>query len=1464
MAFAQPMEVTTTPSESDPTETSPGNFSKSILLPRDRTTERDLQSIVAAISTENWTSVAQVLHRLMTVLARNPSDSNVSDLVELDGIVCSIDVAISRVYERLPATGRAVVLRLVEPIAKEELAAAVRAQNAPAIQQVARRYRFTNAGEQARDLYRQLLHDQGRFLSGGNAQNPTGKNDDTVKNDDTEIRNGWSHSVETDPVTRQTVDKAYRFLRQSGANPFPTANLIGSGHVLLASLAGERVALEPQTGKVLWSRPVPGYGAEWYLLPGNLGDANRARLFTLAVARRVFGEAVYASAAMDDSRCFFLESTMDEVVPVDDSSEASSTRNEFTHPFPANRLVCVDQRTGETLWTLPSAPEHSIFYAGTPVVSDGALWILGESRDTQAMTLYQYDAATGGLMDSLNVAQAKLSISNDARRQEIDCQVVIDGDQVICPTAAGGLFAVDRLTGDMLWAHRFARNDAIELPQDGETPLHRSGFGHWDGWQGIQLFPVDQLLVVVSPEQDHVLVVDKRLGKRLWSVECPAGLHVACADSIHGVVVVSKSTVDAYDLTSGKPIWSAMIPHPAGRGVFGNNINTAGLTSRGLKAEGKPSSGNLSYLFPILMNGVASLDLRTGVVETDLASVSAFTSPDEVLPVSMWPRRLVQVGSLLYEVRANSVVQLGNVKNGGLNESLDSLVQTVRQQFRSGNNSAAMQLLNDDIQSNSEDPTRRRTALSLLREQLFQTKNVEEHKEFVTAMERFPLSPAERTSWKREQAESALQHQDFASFATCWLLATDEELESLLTAPDQNSRVRFDRWFQQTARQVAASHPVQLHEAMHQALTLAQKDWEPAEQQRQTHQRQTHRLAKRLGQTPWGNSLRITEIPEFPEIRDLLAYQFALKIQAETADPQFAAGAAYRLFQLYQQRDCELDAVRWLNHLGRFDPDLRLPDGFTVSEVCSAAVPEFQRMIDTASHLALWPEGSPQTEAKTRISREVYLVPMKVPDFMETGFERLAVELDYPARQAVRFSGSRWPRAWYCQLPVDIRKAHLEEHLDRCVGIEQMLIVQSGTSLFGVSPFDLSGKPRARLIWPSAEDSGETLGERDVFTLTALNEALPDRPGFSSPVLRRLDEFYHPVASVGPVRAGYVCRQQQGMLVAIDTATGEELWRRYDLPRRSECYGDDEQVAVVSAEEGDIFFYSAIDGRLLHTRPRTYQPDDVVAAQGFDLMLIQGDLQSSTSLYDGDRESQPSASVLSDVIVRRLNLQSGKTHWERRWESRSLPFEVDERWMGILTPGNQVELFDQQTGNTVSTHTMEFPNPVERVYSTVFDTDVLLMFSEPVENLRYRRLSQIRGGYRRPWVKGKLVCIDRETGALRWTLTLEETELPLDQPPELPVVITAEYRSPGYSSDITATEEEMEEVTEPEPMKEEIPEKSGVIIRCYDRRSGNLLHEIHDADETLPSYTILGNRLKRSVQVQTLRTRLDLNYSSVP
>ncbi len=110
----------------------------------------------------------------------------------------------------------------------------------------------------------------------------------------------------------------------------------------------------------------------------------------------------------------------------------------------ADTLYCVDAMTGEELWRYQApTPEYfTVQGSPRPVVQDGEVFV-GASDGV----LRAFVEETGELIWSVDLRAGAQQFT------DIDREVVIERDVVYAASFSGGLFAVDRMSGEILWRH---------------------------------------------------------------------------------------------------------------------------------------------------------------------------------------------------------------------------------------------------------------------------------------------------------------------------------------------------------------------------------------------------------------------------------------------------------------------------------------------------------------------------------------------------------------------------------------------------------------------------------------------------------------------------------------------------------------------------------------------------------------------------------------------------------------------------------------------------------------------------------------------------------------------------------------------------------------------------------------------------------------------------------------------------
>ena len=365
----------------------------------------------------------------------------------------------------------------------------------------------------------------------------------------------------------------------------------------------------------------------------------------------------------------------------------------------------------------------------------------------------------------------------------------------------------------------------------------------------------------------------------------------------------------------------------------------------------------------------------------------------------------------------------------------------------------------------------------------------------------------------------------------------------------------------------------------------------------------------------------------------------------------------------------------------------------------------------------------------------------------------------------IRFFGDGHSGYWQLSLPRSNSAFRGFPVLARGWGVGHFLVLRIGTELFGITPFDSSGEPRARILW------SRTLADHQRLSSLQLD---PSRPGFSINDLTLLDEFDRPIGRVGPVTAGTLCYQSGGKLICLETASGRSLWERAELPRNNLCTGDGRSIWLIQPQSGNVAVIRALDGR----QTGSFRLNDISSLDG-RILTVHGSFITVGEPY----EETPSLKYRRIGV---LDLARRQTLWSSDAIDVAKPesgpehcdsfFAIGTRWLGRLTPAGKLRVINVATGETVAESTVEGPAAL-RAASHVSDADSHLIALAETDEVSFQ---QVRNVHRTPPLTGTLLALDSHTGKLLWHRRLTGVRLALDQPKNAPfLVLSYERKRPG-------------------------------------------------------------------------------------
>lgn len=1190
----------------------------------------------------------------------------------------------------------------------------------------------------------------------------------------------------------------------NGMHPLPSTEPVLVGDRLIGTTLTDLVCVDAQTGEVHWKRPLGHYGSRHIRDVGGARDLNRKRVLVQAVLHRVFGDGVYNRLATNGSSVLAIAIDNEAAPKIDES--------------PVNRIVCIDAGTGDENWTVREADGVRTEFLSPPAVHAQRVYAVAQTGEQISLVVL---AADSGAQEELVSLGQQLGEGAESSDQDVTvpsqlARIVVEEGVMLCSTGAGALVAIDPTFHRVLWAYRYPRSD---LPEGGQLLLQPppgvAGYQSWSGWQRVDLHTSGGLVLLATPESEKLHALELATGRIAWTRPRGAGLYVA--GLFDGVAIVVEPTrIVGVDAVSGEDVWSRETSLPAGYGelagahfVFPTRDGLVERVSLATMEKGEQSADvwptrPTKPFVPITLTVV-----EDAVVASTPAGLSRLTTYDEVasaLEASMLDAtERLRVRSMLEQERGNwkeaiSAAQQGlEVATGAEREQLETQLRQVALRW-AREMPDALEEIKRDLGSSGATVTN-------------------------------------GTAWKKVRLEQAAREKDAEAFATAWLaMLTDVEDVRQVWIEGHQRRCRLDRWLQGMLRHFTDDLAPDAAKALEERIAEALDE-------RHLDEPELADWARLWKDLLWGRTQLLGESPGDQEFAISLGRRLALIDLTETESRDVAWVAASRLLASSVMMGDLAAADFWYRRVEELAK--RREAAPEMADERPTLVDELQLSQWRDEQRERWGTEAPKVERRKRRSSDLSFLQLPVEAPSGSLWSRLTVEYDWPGGKGLRFSGPEWRRPWYLDLPSSRRLLGTEVDLIRGWGIGPLLILQAGSELYGITPFDDLGRPSARLVWPPRGTTVDTLGDRSNLMLAFSREHGAQRIGYPDRGTQRWDEFRHAATWVGPVEANVLVLQQGGSLLAIDPATGDELWRRYDLPERAVCFGDGERVGLLARDRGTLVVIDAVDGAVIESRDADFAWRDVLTARGRNVVLGLGVHDSVYEVVDapvaeGAGNSADSTDDETPSVFRCVDPFSRKTIWEREEPSDTIPFEVNDKLLGLLTRRGTGQLIELETGETFATFRVEMPKRLQSIACLLVEGTYLVLVSGPVEDEQLVSAPQPRQGYRHPFVSGGFTAIDSETGEMRWQRPFDETVISIDQPRGLPIFVAAAARK--FSP------------------QEGAPHGGRVIV--FDVRTGEELVRSESEYPMGVLYAVDGFLEERTVTVRTRYEVIELQYGS--
>lgn len=235
-------------------------------------------------------------------------------------------------------------------------------------------------------------------------------------------------------------------------------------------------------------------------------------------------------------------------------------------PLPRRRLLCLDRRTGEVLWSQEGEDDDAFVNRfdvhGPVVVSGGAVYAAGSvTQGSINAYVAAFDLEDGHLLwrTFLCAGQQELTMFNRPFQEHVTSPLLLHEGTVVVNTNLGVVGCVDAWSGRIRWITGYettARYPSRSPNRDLRRPVR---------WLNGPPLVEDGALTVTPLDSEHLLVLNPSTGRLVWkepsALTYPEGRlrrHQVLGGGKGRLFVVGEDTVECLDVHSGESLRPAL------------------------------------------------------------------------------------------------------------------------------------------------------------------------------------------------------------------------------------------------------------------------------------------------------------------------------------------------------------------------------------------------------------------------------------------------------------------------------------------------------------------------------------------------------------------------------------------------------------------------------------------------------------------------------------------------------------------------------------------------------------------------------------------------------------------------------------------------------------------------------------------------------------------------------------------
>ena len=1140
----------------------------------------------------------------------------------------------------------------------------------------------------------------------------------------------WNKRLSGGGTSGALIDELIARRAATGVAPVFHGVPLVVGETVVVRTGDELAAYDLRTGVPLWSHDVSPPGGD----NSNVFRDSSMPIVTETLVDRLFAGAPHTAISTDGERIFTV---VEDVAPI--PAMWGRRRRFAVESPPKNSLVAYDRVTGKQVWRLaeieaPTADSPSemrdVDFLGPPLAHCGILYVLARTED--AAHLLALGPGDGKVRWSQSLAGFSGFEADSVSWSGPSCMPVESEGTLLCPTPDGLVIAVDLVTHSVRWAYRV---EPLEEPARLPPRWGRAFAGaevRWlSTWRETLIRADAERCFFVSPRSPQIHALALKTGELLWSRPVPGGLYLGPLGPA-GLVTVAKYRCSAWEPASGKALWSAPVGLPSGRGLV--------IDAR--------------YYLPCTNGTAISVDLENGRTAAIVAAGSetpgnlvAAPGCPGIAAVAQSHEQLLVLPTLEAQ-RRSLTAKLAEQKDSVELRNRLALLDREAGDFESAERRLESLIAAAAPKAGAAEKKETEAPPARFRLELLETllADLEASPKRCDALAERVERTADSQQWARSLRVLALARrragQTLAAFDSLLLLAKSELPPVLEVERGPIRVVAFDRQLRADLMDLLAdcSLPV-FREARARLLkslqaALADGDIDTL-----------RRISERLGFADWDPDLRqkIEEAlrPEPGYLRE----QLTLWEEAAHQDRGRGAESVRKLADIYLSHGDRKLAAACYRRLKNDFADVKFADGTSAGDLVRRA--QKDRRFKAEIEMTLpdgWPADGPHVHVDNNAGVGANFLPLPMESTAGSIFERIDVALDREGK-TLRFQGEPRVTPWDLPLPVDSPSFRGFQVLHRGWGIGQLLIVQDGGDLYGVTALDEGGEANPKFLWHVDLLPAEELASTDI-SVPMMGRGIA---GLFTDRSSMIDHLGRAVAKVVAVLPGAVCCLDRGSLTAYDPLSGRLLWRRTDAAHVDSGSGDDSLIVLLDRRAKRVEFLRALDGKRIAQRQLAAKSSELKWLEGRDALIQSVDPRG--------------------MRATRIDLLSNEIKWTRLFATASLLARLDARRYVVAEPDGICHLVDAKTGEPVTTEKIAGIEHCLQLYATSDERRFYIAFSKPFAETENVRANGQRDDSRNPLVNGMICAFDRSSGSLLWSRRFDDGIFELDQSKVAPALV---------------------------------------------------------------------------------------------